>query len=124
VSPSCAGYPKPSWQKVFGNPCGPNCGSSTNDGVRDIPDVSLFAADPNGFWGHFYIFCFSDPTLGVPCTGAPSGWVGAGGTSFASPIMAGVAARLLPGKDDEEDDDVSVVRNKRQRIAHMLKQQD
>src|SRR5215472_376433 len=48
VGGTCAGYPKPSWQKVFGNPCGANCGSSTNDGVRDIPDVSLFAAA--GFW--------------------------------------------------------------------------
>jgi subtilase family serine protease len=43
VSGSCAGYAKPSWQSgVVGIP---------NDGVRDIPDVSLFAAD--GLWGHY-----------------------------------------------------------------------
>ena len=28
-------------------------------GVRDLPDVSLFAA--NGLWGHYYVFCYSDP---------------------------------------------------------------
>ena len=51
VSGTCAGYPKPSWQSGFiGNP---------SDGVRDIPDVSLFAA--NGIWGHYYVVCFSDP---------------------------------------------------------------
>jgi hypothetical protein len=90
-SGSCTGYAKPSWQVVFGNPCGTNCGSSTNDGVRDLPDISLFAA--NGIWSHYYIFCFSDTANGgTPCTGSPSGWAGAGGTSFASPIMAGVQA--------------------------------
>ena len=61
------------------------------DGVRDIPDVSLFAA--NGVWGHYYVFCDSDVADGgAACTGAPSGWSGAGGTSFASPIMAGIQA--------------------------------
>jgi hypothetical protein len=85
VSGTCAGYPKPSWQSVLGN---------SGDGVRDLPDVSLFAA--NGVWGHYYVFCWSDPTQAMqgsaPCTGAPSGWSGAGGTSFAAPIMAGVQA--------------------------------
>ncbi len=86
VSGTCAGYPKPSWQAgVFGVP---------SDGVRDLPDVSLFAA--NGVWGHYYVFCWSDPDEtangSAPCTGAPSTWSGAGGTSFASPIMAGIQA--------------------------------
>ncbi len=82
VSGSCAGYPKPSWQAVAGNP---------GDGVRDIPDVSLFAA--NGIWGHFYVFCDSNTANGgTPCTGAPSGWSGAGGTSFSAPVMAGIQA--------------------------------
>ena len=84
VSGSCAGWPKPSWQSILGNP---------NDGVRDTPDVSLFAAD--GLWGHYYVFCWSDTANGgAACTGAPSGWSGAGGTSFASPIMAGVQALI------------------------------
>lgn len=80
ASGTCAGYAKPDWQSVLGNP---------NDGVRDIPDVSLFAA--NGAWGHYYIFCYSDPNGGgVPCTGSPANWPGAGGTSFSSPIWAGM----------------------------------
>jgi subtilase family serine protease len=84
VSGSCAGYPKPSWQVVPGNP---------NDSVRDIPDVSLFAA--NGLWSHFYVFCYSDTANGgAACTGSPSGWTAAGGTSFASPILAGVQALI------------------------------
>jgi hypothetical protein len=82
VGGSCAGWPKPSWQSLVGNP---------SDGVRDIPDVSLFAAD--GVWGHYYPFCYTDPNGGgSPCTGAPDNWAGAGGTSFASPIMAGIQA--------------------------------
>ncbi len=80
VGGTCAGYPKPSWQSgMIGNP---------NDGVRDIPDVSLFAA--NGVWNHYYVFCFSDPSYGMNCNGTPDTWAGAGGTSFASPIMAGI----------------------------------
>ena len=59
--------------------------------VRDIPDVSLFAG--NGIWGHYYVMCYSDiRNGGAACSGAPSGWAGAGGTSFASPIMAGIQA--------------------------------
>jgi subtilase family serine protease len=77
----CIGYPKPSWQVgLTGNP---------NDGVRDLPDISLFAA--NGVWGHFFVFCYSDTAGGgSSCSGAPSTWSFAGGTSFSSPIMAGI----------------------------------
>ena len=82
VSGTCKGYAKPSWQSLVGNPA---------DGVRDMPDISLFAA--NGVWGHYYVYCDSDTQDGgVACTGAPSGWSGAGGTSFASPIVAAVQA--------------------------------
>jgi hypothetical protein len=85
VSPSCAGWPKPSWQSVFGNPA---------DGVRDIPDVSLFAS--NGWWGHDTVVCWSDPSQtangSAPCTGSPSGWSGFGGTSISSPAMASIQA--------------------------------
>jgi subtilase family serine protease len=83
VNGTCLGYPKPSWQTgVAGLP---------NDGVRDIPDVSLFAS--NGIWGHYYVVCYSDPDGGgAPCVGAPSGWAGGGGTSFSSPILAGIQA--------------------------------
>jgi len=83
VGGSCAGYAKPSWQSgVPGNP---------SDGVRDLPDISLFAA--NGLWGHHYVYCDSDTAdQGAACTGAPSSWSGGGGTSFAAPIMAGIQA--------------------------------
>jgi subtilase family serine protease len=61
------------------------------DGKRDVPDVSLFAAD--GVWGHYYVICYSDPWGGgAPCKGAPANWAGAGGTSFASPILAAMQA--------------------------------
>ena len=79
---TCKGQPKPSWQTVYGNPA---------DGVRDIPDLSLFAA--SGIWNHYYIVCYSDPATGqggAPCTGTPDTWAGFGGTSVASPIMAGI----------------------------------
>ncbi len=84
VSGSCAGYPKPSWQSVLGNP---------SDGVRDIPDVSLFAA--NGVWGHYYVVCISDLSNGgSSCLAAPDTWAGFGGTSFAAPIMAAIQALI------------------------------
>jgi hypothetical protein len=84
VDGTCAGYAKPSWQSgIFGNPA---------DGVRDIPDVSLFAS--NGPWGHFATICFSDTSNGgTACTaGNPSAWSGFGGTSVATPMMAAIQA--------------------------------
>jgi subtilase family serine protease len=84
VSGSCRGYAKPYWQNLVGVP---------NDGVRDIPDVSLFAS--NGFWGDYYAVCISDPTGDsgfTPCSGDPSTWAGYGGTSVSSPIWAGIQA--------------------------------
>ena len=80
VGGTCQGWPKPSWQSLVGVP---------NDGVRDLPDVSLFAA--TGVWGHYYPFCYSGDE-GTPCTDPPSTWLGGGGTSFSSPIMAGIQA--------------------------------
>jgi subtilase family serine protease len=80
-------YTKPDWQAtgVLGVP---------NDGVRDQPDVSLFAA--NGLWGHFYLECMSDASEGgVPCNyGNQNDFFGSayGGTSFGSPAFAGIAA--------------------------------
>ena len=84
VSGTCAGTTKPSWQSLVpGIPA---------DGVRDLPDVSLFAA--NGLWGHYYVVCWSNTSQsgGASCTGAPSGWSGGGGTSFSAPILAGIQA--------------------------------
>ena len=92
VSGTCAGYAKPSWQSLVGVPA---------DSVRDIPDVSLFAA--NGLWGHYYVFCYSDVSNGgTACTGAPSGWSGAGGTSISSPIWAGFQALINQKAGDRQ----------------------
>jgi subtilase family serine protease len=95
VSGTCAGLAKPSYQSS-------NIGllaGLQNDHVRDIPDVSLFAA--NGVWGHYYPFCDSDPAdspaAGIPSgcyTSNPGNWAGAGGTSFSSPIFAGIQALI------------------------------
>src|SRR4029077_8558547 len=85
---TCHGYAKPSWQNVLGNP---------SDGVRDIPDVSLMAA--NGVWNHFFTICESNTApievengLSAPCTLPPNDWPGFGGTSVSSPILAGIQA--------------------------------
>jgi Pro-kumamolisin, activation domain/FG-GAP-like repeat len=82
VSGTCAGYSKPVWQTgVFGIP---------NDGVRDLPDVSLLAGQ--GPWGHAYTWCNSNLGACSNSKGEPNQW--AFGTSVASPIMAGVQALI------------------------------
>ena len=85
-------YAKPSWQltSVLGVP---------NDGVRDQPDVALFAA--NGIWNHAYLICMSDTHEGgAPCVYSGDGSNGQplafnqayGGTSVAAPAFAGILA--------------------------------
>lgn len=81
-------YPKPYWQKgIVGNP---------NDGVRDLPDISLFAS--NGFWNQSIVFCMSDPNQGgVPCHYIKPIDVffnSAGGTSFTAPQFASIQALI------------------------------
>jgi subtilase family serine protease len=88
VTAGCVGYKKPAWQTgLVGNPI---------DDARDVPDVSLFAS--NGFWDAYYVVCWSNPDPNVggggSCTGQPSAWPGFGGTSVASPIMAGIQALI------------------------------
>lgn len=79
---SCvSGYLKPAWQSgIPGIP---------SDGVRDVPDVALMAG--SGTWGSFYVYCESDTAAGGVCDPNTS-IEGAGGTSFASPIFAGMMA--------------------------------
>ena len=79
---------QPSWQtSVVGLP-------TASGGPRYLPDVSLFAA--NGVWSHFFVYCLTDTAEGgVPCdyTNATDTLnLAAGGTSFSSPIMAGIMA--------------------------------
>ena len=78
-----AGYPKPSWQSGLGVP---------KDGVRDLPDVSLFAA--NGANGSSYVFCAQAGTCAtVDVNGVSQVLVGqVGGTSASSPAFAGIMA--------------------------------
>ncbi len=96
---SCADpYPKPSWQQGNGVP---------NDGVRDIPDVSLFAS--NGTAGTAYVVCEADtpPAAGQPGQGGdpcsladyPStsdyaSFEEYGGTSVAVQIFGGIVALM------------------------------
>jgi subtilase family serine protease len=80
-------FAKPSWQSVYGNP---------NDGVRDLPDVSLFGS--SDFWFHAVLFCMSDVSEGgTPCDySTPEGafFNSSGGTSFAAPQFASIQALI------------------------------
>ena len=83
-------YAKPDFQNigVSGMPA---------DGMRDQPDVSLFAS--NGFWGHFLVLCMSDANEGgTTCDYTDENDTfgnAAGGTSFAAPAFAGIAALIV-----------------------------
>ena len=86
VSGTCTGNPKPFYQYLVpGMPM---------DGLRDQPDVSLFAG--NGVWGSFLVECLSDKQQGgTACTPSNDAiLLGGGGTSFASPAMAGILALI------------------------------
>jgi subtilase family serine protease len=77
-----AGYPKPSWQTgVTGIP---------SDSVRDVPDVSLFAA--NGYNDTYYAICATDADCQPASPGSTVQIFGVGGTSAAAPAFAGVMA--------------------------------
>lgn len=79
---SCGGgYEKPTWQTGPGVP---------NDGTRDLPDVSLFAAD--GMNSSFYLACETDIYGG--CSGDPYNMVPLGGTSASAPAFAGIMAMI------------------------------
>jgi subtilase family serine protease len=78
----CAsGYPKPSWQVGNGVP---------NDGVRDLPDLSLFAS--GGYNGVAWPIC----AQAGDCTQTDSSGTlfisDVGGTSASAPSMAGIMA--------------------------------
>ena len=81
-----AGYPKPSWQSGTGVP---------GDGVRDLPDVSLFSA--NGYNYSFYPICATDGDCQTAGLGAGDvvQIYGVGGTSASSPAFAGIMALVV-----------------------------
>ena len=76
-----AGYPKPSWQAGSGVPA---------DTVRDIPDLSLYAADGQNY--SFYPICADDGDCQTPTGGNIVQITGVGGTSAAAPTFAGIMA--------------------------------
>jgi len=101
-----SGYAKPSWQTGAGVP---------SDGVRDIPDVSLFSAHGAAGSTSFYVFCQRDANSGTGSSTsscdleAPyTDFQGAGGTSFAAPIFAGIMAMVVQ-KTGERQGNVNYV---------------
>jgi subtilase family serine protease len=80
VSSCTKGYAKPSWQTAL----------TPADTVRDIPDISFFAA--NGFSGSAYVVCVSVTGSCSYTAGTEPVGEEVGGTSVASPIMAAVMA--------------------------------
>ena len=79
------GYPKPAWQV-----------GTFSDSVRDTPDISLFAS--NGFADTFYVVCDQDantnPAQACNLSGLGTTFQGYGGTSVASPALAGMFSIL------------------------------
>jgi subtilase family serine protease len=80
------------------------------DGVRDLPDVSLFAS--NGFNGSFYVMCEADalPLGYVSCNQNFLDWgfLGVGGTSASAPAFAGIVA-LVNQKTGERQGNANYV---------------
>jgi Pro-kumamolisin, activation domain/Bacterial Ig-like domain (group 3)/Abnormal spindle-like microcephaly-assoc'd, ASPM-SPD-2-Hydin len=89
---SCAGgYPKPSWQTGPGVPA---------DGLRDLPDVSLFASSgfSSGINGSALLFCETQASPDVSCDYTHPNFIvyqETGGTSASSPMMAGIMALVV-----------------------------
>jgi hypothetical protein len=82
------GYPKPAWQKGSAV-----TGLANTDGVRDVPDISLYAAS-GSFSNSFYPICQSDQnTNNASCTSI-STFIGVGGTSSSAPAFAGIMAMV------------------------------
>ena len=82
-SGTALGYPKPAWQSGAGVPA---------DKVRDLPDLSLFAA--NGYNLSFYPICAypGDCSSANLNAGGSVVITGVGGTSASAPAMAGIQA--------------------------------
>lgn len=78
------------------DPTNPACFTEQTggDGMRDLPDVALFAG--NGVYGHALLYCMSTISQGgAPCNYKnPNDTIfnSAGGTSFAAPAFAGIQA--------------------------------
>lgn len=78
-----AGYPKPLWQTGTGVP---------NDQARDLPDLSLFAA--NGQNDSYYPICASDGDCQPVASDGDVQFYGVAGTSASTPAFAGIMALI------------------------------
>jgi hypothetical protein len=82
TSGPATGYPKPSWQTGTGVP---------SDKVRDLPDVSLYAA--NGWNFAYYPICANPgDCVDIDSNNDAVYLTSVGGTSASSPAMAGIQA--------------------------------
>ena len=69
------------------------------DGARDLPDVSLLAA--NGLYGALWLVCETRPIFGPDCATANGTFTsgarfsGVGGTSASTPAFAGILAQVV-----------------------------
>jgi hypothetical protein len=75
------GYPKPSWQTATGVPA---------DEVRDLPDLSLFAANGQNY--SYYAVCAEDGDCQPPSGSNLVQISGVGGTSASVQVFAGMMA--------------------------------
>jgi len=87
TSTDCTGgYEKPPWQTGTGVP---------SDGLRDIPDVSLFAGD-GIVSGSFYVMCEADALAAgessCDVTAATTSFLGVGETSASAQAFGGIMA--------------------------------
>jgi hypothetical protein len=77
-------FAKPAWQEGPGVPA---------DGVRDVPDVAMFAGDSALDDSTAYEVCIEGDCASGPPNGMTSGGA-QGGTSAAAPVFAGIVALL------------------------------
>jgi hypothetical protein len=105
---SCvSGNPKPSWQNAPGVP---------DDFVRDIPDISLFAANGENFSS--YAICAQPGDCSG--TGTNSTVFLVGGTSASSPAMAGIMALVDQkfGRQGQADFTLYALANQQPSVFH------
>jgi subtilase family serine protease len=102
INPSTCtgGYAKPSWQVAL----------TPNDNARDLPDVSLFAAD-GLISGSFYIVCERDQNgnnSNTACDLSSNAFLEVGGTSVSTQVFAGIMA-LVDQKNQSAQGNANMV---------------
>jgi subtilase family serine protease len=102
-----SGYPKPAWQNASGVP---------SDGVRDLPDVSFFAASGENFSA--YAICAAALDCASSATAPQLTLVG--GTSASAPAMAGIMALVNQkyGRQGQANFTIYALANQQSAIFH------